>query len=112
MFQDVFKLPQVREDKIGDSARARTFAKLLVEHVSIMPFFNEEEDEDTGNKKRVAIRLNCFPSEIHAGMWYETCLETISFDPPDTFKLAFLRHFGTRLNGHLMVAGHLCRPMT
>ena len=96
MPMDVFKLPHFRGDKIGDSARTQTFVKLLDEYFSIMPFFYEEdEDVDSWNRKRVAIRLNCFPSGSHAGIWYESCLETNSFDSYEIFKLAFLKHFGT-----------------
>ena len=42
MPKDVFKPPQFRGDKIGDSARAQTFVKLLDEYFSIVPFIYEE----------------------------------------------------------------------
>ena len=95
MPKDVFKLPQFRGDKIGESARVQTFVKLVDEYFSTMPLFNKKEDADNWNTKRVAIRLHCFPSGSHAGIWYESCLETTSFDSYETFKLAFLKHFGT-----------------
>ena len=67
MLKDVFK-PQFRGDKIGDSARAQTFVNLLDEYFSIVPFLDEQEDEDAWNGKRVAIRMTCFPSGSHAGI--------------------------------------------
>ena len=65
--KDVFKLPQFRGDKPGDSARARTFVKLLDEYFGLMSYFSEDQD-DSWLRRRAAMRLNCFPPGSHAGI--------------------------------------------